>query len=60
MPNTNFSMIARATPYEVAKALANRDDAVKPYKPVEIPQMKYPQLELTPTAVWALVRGFAP
>lgn len=53
-------MIARATPFEVARALANRDDAMRPYQRAEIPKMEYPKLKMSPTAIWAFIRSFAP
>lgn len=56
-----FSAISRKTDYEVAKMLMDREDAMKPYKPVEIPKdMKYPKAVSTPTSLKAMFYGVLP
>jgi hypothetical protein len=62
MRNTNFNLLARATPYEVARAMCNREEAMQPYKPVEIPKMQYPSnaKDWSPASVYALVKSILP
>lgn len=59
MRNTNFNLLARATPYEVARAMCNRDDAMRPYEPVQIPKMQYPSnaKDWSLTATYAFIKG---
>lgn len=60
MKHTNFSLIARPTAYEVARGLANRDDAIKPYVPVAIPKMVYPKVKARnwgPTATFIFLKA---
>lgn len=61
MRNTNFNALARPTAFEVARTLANRDDAIKPYSPPVVPDLKYPtSKDWSPTSVVAFIRSFAP
>lgn len=56
---SNFTSLARPTAYEVARTLANRDDALKPYVPVQIPKMKYYDkvVKWTPTATFVFLKN---
>lgn len=61
MKNNNFNLLARATPYEVARAMCNREEAMQPYKPVAIPKMQYPkQTKWSPTALYVFIKGCLP
>lgn len=59
MKTRNFNVLARPTDYEASKMLMDREDAMKPYIPVQIPKMKY-HIETaknwSPTAVYVLMR----
>ncbi len=60
MRNNNFNLLARATPYEVARAICNREDAQKPYVPVQIPKMEYKKHQWSLTALYVFAKGCLP
>ena len=46
------------TPFQLAKARMDYEDSQKPYKPVEIPKMKYPKAFKNETVgSWNFIKG---
>lgn len=61
MKTITLRLPERPTRYQIAKALADRDDLEKPYVHPKIPDMEYPTARAwRPTGVWGFISQILP